>query len=202
MAAYRENPTSLCPIWKLQYHRRNGLLVGPEVYDFRNDLLLASATKKETINALNYSSRFSTIFASDRPSGPGFDCIVSNPPYVRIQNFKKSIPRNSGFPAQCRDSRKSRDFKAAEDRQLLDIDRPFVERGFWNYLTQIYGSVILLPAYGGTTKMARDLRKLIGAGGNLDRWVDSHHTRSSMKQSYILRFKSIAADRIRPFDLR
>ena len=72
-------------------------LVGEEMYSFKKDLLTATEEKKETINAFDYKKQFPTVFDEKRPGGEGFDCIVGNPPYVKLQNFKKVYPETADF---------------------------------------------------------------------------------------------------------
>jgi hypothetical protein len=64
-------------------------LVGPEVYSFKKDLLTATEEKRETINAFDLRKAFPTIFDTKLSDGSGFDCVVGNPPYVKIQNSSK-----------------------------------------------------------------------------------------------------------------
>ncbi|WP_165498368.1 Eco57I restriction-modification methylase domain-containing protein [Siculibacillus lacustris] len=77
-------------------------LVSSEVYTFKADLLTATAVTIETINAFDYDERFPTVFDTKQPDGPGFDCIVGNPPYVKLQNFKKVYPETADFLRNAR----------------------------------------------------------------------------------------------------
>ena len=94
MAAYSKIGSAT---FKFGYDVEGNSLVGSELYDFKKDLLAASATKKETINAFDYETRFKAIFDAKRADGAGFDCIVGNPPYVKLQNFKKVYPETADF---------------------------------------------------------------------------------------------------------
>lgn len=65
--------------------------------------------------AFDWKKEFPAVFADG-----GFDCIVGNPPYVKLQNFKKFSPKIAAFlPTR---------YKAASTGNF-DLYLPFIERG-------------------------------------------------------------------------
>lgn len=72
-------------------------LVGPDVYQFKKDLLEAAESKRETLNAFDFRATFKSIFDPARSGGAGFDCLVGNPPYVKLQNFKRVYPDTAEY---------------------------------------------------------------------------------------------------------
>ncbi|WP_026608062.1 Eco57I restriction-modification methylase domain-containing protein [Methylocapsa acidiphila] len=145
-------------------------LVGTEVYEFKKDLLSATEAKKEAINPFDYEKRFRSIFKSNRPGGPGFDCVVGNPPYVKLQNFKKVYPETADF---LRNARGHGDVPRYQSCQTgnYDLYLPFIERGL--ELLNSRGRLgFIAPSLWRYNEYGEGLRKLLHAGGHLDRWID------------------------------
>lgn len=71
------------PLSGLDDHIREGnSLIGPEF--FEGNLAPYDAEERERINAFDWQSAFPEVFARD-----GFDAVVGNPPYVKLQNFRR-----------------------------------------------------------------------------------------------------------------
>ena len=71
------------PLSSLDEHIRDGnSLIGPDFY--QNTLAPYSAEEQERINAFDWQEAFPGVFARG-----GFDCVIGNPPYVKLQNFRK-----------------------------------------------------------------------------------------------------------------
>lgn len=145
-------------------------LVGSEVFDFRKDLLTATAAKKETINAFDYEKRFPGVFDAKRPGGAGFDCVVSNPPYVKLQNFKKVYPETADFLRNAVGTGGQRRFKSCQTGNF-DLYLPFIERGI--ELLNAQGRLgYIAPSLWRYNEYGEGLRGLLHYGGYLDRWID------------------------------
>jgi len=63
-------------------------LIGPDFYD-QQDLGLMDEEERYRINVFDWQAEFPDIFAG---SNPGFDAIIGNPPYIRIQAMKEWAP--------------------------------------------------------------------------------------------------------------
>lgn len=92
----------------------------------------------------------------------GFDCIVTNPPYVKLQNFRKREPRIAAFLVERYQSAKTGNF---------DMYLPFIERGLdllrpEGRLGFIAPNVWLVNEYG------QGLRELVAERRVLERFVD------------------------------
>jgi TaqI-like C-terminal specificity domain/Eco57I restriction-modification methylase len=145
-------------------------LVGSEVFDFKKDLLTATAAKKETINAFDYEKRFKAVFDPHRPGGAGFDCVVSNPPYVKLQNFKKVYPETADFLRNATTKGGGPRFQSCQTGNF-DLYLPFIERGL--ELLNPEGRLgYIAPSLWRYNEYGDGLRKLLHAGGCLDRWID------------------------------
>jgi len=150
--------------------REGNSLVGHELYEYKRDLLSATMERQETINAFDYMSNFSTIFAPDRRGGPGFDCIVGNPPYVKLQNFRKVYPETADF---LRNSKLTGDLPRYRSCQTgnFDLFLPFIERAL--QLLNADGRLgFIAPSLWRYNEYGEGLRRLLHAGGHLDRWID------------------------------
>ena len=145
-------------------------LVGSEVYDFKKDLLTATETKKETINAFDYEKHFAVVFDPKRSGGPGFDCIIGNPPYVKLQNFKKVYPDTADFLRNATGKGGAPRYASCQTGSF-DLYLPFIERGL--ELLNVRGRLgYIAPSLWRYNEYGQGLRTLLHNGGHLDRWID------------------------------
>ena len=145
-------------------------LVGTEVYDFKKDLLSATEAKKEAINPFDYEKRFVGVFDPKRPDGAGFDCIVGNPPYVKLQNFKKVYPETADFLRNAKGKSGSPRYQSCQTGNY-DLYLPFIERGL--ELLNPHGRLgYIAPSLWRYNEYGEGLRDLLHSGGHLDRWID------------------------------
>jgi len=108
-------------------------------------------------NAFDWVDAFPDIM----PEG-GFDCVIGNPPYVKLQNFRKREPRIAKFLVDRYRSAKTGNF---------DMYLPFIERGLellrpGGRMGFIAPNVWIFNEYG------RGLRELLAETGSLRRFVD------------------------------
>lgn len=67
----------------LDHHVREGnSLIGGDFYKGQDDAFY-DAEQRERVNAFDWEERFPEVFARG-----GFDAVVGNPPYVKLQNFR------------------------------------------------------------------------------------------------------------------
>ncbi len=107
--------------------------------------------------AFNWEQGFPGVFAEG-----GFDCVIGNPPYVKLQNFRKREPRIAEFLVQRYRSARTGNF---------DMYLPFIERGLEllkpaGRLGFIAPNVWLFNEYG------RGLRELVAEQRSLRHFVD------------------------------
>jgi hypothetical protein len=175
-------------------------LVGSEVFDFRKDLLTATAAKKETINAFDYEKRFPGVFDTKQPGGPGFDCVVSNPPYVKLRNFKKVYPETADFLRNAIGNGGQRLLKSCQTGNF-DLYLPFIERGI--ELLNAQGRLgYIAPSLWRYNEYGEGLRGLLILADILIAGLTSVRTRSLTKPSSIRHCNSTAAVRETAFALR
>ncbi len=107
--------------------------------------------------AFDWREAFADVFA-----GGGFHCVISNPPYVKLQNFKRQAPKIAAWLPER--------YRAASTGNF-DMYLPFIERGIellrpGGRMGFIAPNVWLFNEYG------RGLRELIVEKRALSQFVD------------------------------
>jgi type I restriction-modification system DNA methylase subunit len=128
-------------------------LIGPNIYD--QGTLFGDA-EKDRINAFDWQSAFPEIMKSG-----GFDVVIGNPPYIRVQVMQEWAPFEVEFY--------KRQYKAASSGNY-DIYVVFVEKGL--SLLQKGGVLgFILPHKFFNAKYGEPLRSLIAEGKHLSEIV-------------------------------
>ena len=91
-----------------------------------------------------------------------FDCVISNPPYVKLQNFRKRHPRVAAFLVER--------YRAAQTGNF-DMYLPFMERGL-DLLKPDGRMGFIAPNVWLFNEYGRGLRELVNERGTLARFVD------------------------------
>lgn len=127
-------------------------LIGTDIYE--GSMFPTEEEKK--INAMNFENKFPDIMKNG-----GFDAIVGNPPYVRIQEMKVSLPYAVPYL-------KKEYYSASKGN--YDIYVVFVERGL--ELLNAQGVLgFILPNKFFNSQYGEPIRKVISTGKHLDRIV-------------------------------
>ncbi len=165
------------PLSNLDEHIRCGnSLVGPEFqvyFDKKNPKMLFAdmdEQKQEDINVFDWQEAFPEVFSdSVSENKRGFDCIVGNPPYVKLQHFRKLKPDESDFFLE----QQSSGGPLFESTQTGNYDMylPFIEKclsllNSEGQLGMIAPNVWLKNEYG------QGLRQKIKRMKALNRWID------------------------------
>jgi type I restriction-modification system DNA methylase subunit len=107
--------------------------------------------------ALSWQDAFPRVFAEGK-----FDCIISNPPYIKLQNFRRCEPRAAAFLVERYRSAQTGNF---------DMYLPFIERGL--ELLKPDGRMgFIAPNIWLYNEYGRGLRELLADRGSLERFVD------------------------------
>jgi type I restriction-modification system DNA methylase subunit len=154
------------PLSSLDENIREGnSLIGSDFYKGQIDLALYDQIQNERVNAFDWEAAFPAVFAHG-----GFDAVVSNPPYVKLQNFRTVHADMAMF---LRDGRPQVGIKPYASTQTgnFDLYLPFIEKGIT--LLNNQGRLgYIAPSLWTTNEYGEGLRKLISTGRNLDRWID------------------------------
>ena len=155
------------PLTTLDANIRSGnSLVGPEIYTWRQDLLeQLDADEQERINAFDWQAAFPDVFTAG-----GFDCVVGNPPYVKLQNFRRIEAHAADFLLSANHADGTPYYLSTRTGNF-DLYLPFIEKGLTllkpdGRMGYIAPSVWLKNEYGEA------LRDLVSKTGQLERWVD------------------------------
>ncbi len=124
-------------------------LIGPDYFDGR---LLPDEDEIRRVNPFNWKTEFPEIMAVG-----GFDCVIGNPPYIRIQTLKQ------WQPAQVEYFKKK---YRASGKGNYDIYVVFVERAL-ELLNGRGRMGYILPHKFFQAQYGRSLRKLISEGQHL-----------------------------------
>ncbi|MCC5845266.1 MAG: Eco57I restriction-modification methylase domain-containing protein [Verrucomicrobia bacterium] len=131
-------------------------LVDPDFYATRQ-LDLFSEDEKERVNAFDWKSAFPEVF-----SHGGFDCVIGNPPYIKLQHFRRAQAEVAEYISNHYNSASAGNW---------DMYLPFIEKGVTllhpkGRMGYIAPNVWMVNDYG------QALRKFVKEKGALDRWLD------------------------------
>lgn len=140
-------------------------LIGPE---FFNSLAEPTAEERERINPFDWEAAFPDVFDDSRPNGAGFDVVIGNPPYVKLQNFRKV---HADMAAFLQEDRAGNETYASTQTGNFDLYLPFIEKGISllngkGRLGYIAPNVWIMNKYG------EGLRNYVASGKHLEGWID------------------------------
>ncbi len=125
------------------------------------------AIQKARVNVFDWEEAFPEIFHKE---DSGFDCIVGNPPYVKLQHFRKIDEDVARYLLEAKKSDGEALYLSTQTGNF-DLYLPFIEKGVSllnseGKMGYIAPSLWLINDYG------KALRTLIKEKGLLDRWID------------------------------
>lgn len=135
-------------------------LIGPDIY---GQATLFGDAERDRINAFDWNSD-AAGFGRIMKSG-GFDCVIANPPYIRIQMLRDSAPVEAEYLKQHYSTARSGNF---------DIYVCFVEKG--KLLMRDAGRLgFILPSKFFQTDYGKALRNLLVSAKAVESVVDFSH---------------------------
>ncbi|MGO7911756.1 Eco57I restriction-modification methylase domain-containing protein [Rhizobium ruizarguesonis] len=149
------------PLSSLDTHIRDGnSLIDSSFY---KGLLPYDAEERERINAFDWETAFPEVFERG-----GFDAVVGNPPYVKLQNFRKVHADMAAFLKTDRAGNKT---YASAQTGNFDLYLPFIEMGI-QLLNEAGRLGYIAPSLWIMNEYGDGLRKWIAAGRHLYGWID------------------------------
>ncbi len=130
-------------------------LIGPDFYEGQQ-LAMFDEDERLRINAFDWKAEFPHIFKDG-----GFDAVIGNPPYIRIQTLKHSQPESIPYF--------TKHYRAAA-KGNYDIYVVFVEQAL-NLLNATGKMAYILPHKFFNAQYGQPLRKLIAEGRHLSHVV-------------------------------
>lgn len=130
-------------------------LIGPDFYD-QPEMDLLDDEARYRVNAFDWKAAFPEVFKQG-----GFDCVIGNPPYVRIQAMKEWAPLEVEIYKKTYHSAASGNY---------DLYVVFVEKAL-QLLSGKGRSGYILPHKFFNAQYGRNLRELIASGRHLSEIV-------------------------------
>jgi methylase of polypeptide subunit release factors len=159
------------PLCSLDHNIRCGnSLVGPDFdafYNQRHSTLFAAAdpNERERINAFDWPAAFPEVF-----SHGGFDCVIGNPPYIKLQHFRRAQDDTAAYLVEAKNP-DGTPLYASTQSGNFDMYLPFIEKGV--RLLKPEGRMgYIAPNVWMVNEYGKPLRQLIRRTRTLDRWLD------------------------------
>ena len=148
------------PLSSLDDHIREGnSLIGPEFYQ---GLAPYSDHERERINAFDWHTAFPEVFARG-----GFDAVVGNPPYVKLQNFQRVHRDMTDF---LRRPLAEGGHYASTRTGNFDLYLPFIEKGI-SLLNEDGHLGFIAPSLWTMNEYGQGLRRHVKSGHHLWGWI-------------------------------
>lgn len=151
------------PLSALDSHIVEGNSLVDSSFYTKTDLLEFDDEKRELINAFDWWKKFPEVAEQG-----GFDIVVGNPPYVKLQNFVKAYPEVDEF---LRNGRPGATNYESTQTGNYDLYLPFIEKGI-QLLNDAGRMGYIAPSLWVQNEYGKALRIQIHVGKYLDRWVD------------------------------
>ncbi len=120
--------------------------------------------RRERVNAFDWAAAFPDVFARG-----GFDAVVGNPPYVKLQSFRPANPDVADWLVNGRVN--ARTPYESTQTGSFDLYLPFIEAGL--RLLRPGGRMgYIAPSVWTVNDYGAGLRNLIARGQHLDSWLD------------------------------
>src|SRR5215210_2868487 len=132
-------------------------LIGPDFYE-DEQMMLLDEEEHYRINVFDWQTAFPQVFTGDTP---GFDAVIGNPPYIRIQALKEFAPVEVEHYKEA--------YRSA-GKGNYDIYVVFVERGL-SLLNKNGRLGYILPHKFFNAKYGAPIRELISTGKHLSEVV-------------------------------
>lgn len=172
LALWLHTATPGKPLCDLDNNIRCGnSLVGPDFAEFyrqRHQTLFEEAdeNERERINAFDWQEAFPDVF-----SHGGFDCVIGNPPYIKLQHFRRAQADVAAYLLEARDPGTGGLIYASTQTGNFDMYLPFIEKGI--RLLRPEGRMgYIAPNVWMVNEYGKSLRRHIRDTRALDRWLD------------------------------
>lgn len=159
------------PLCSLDENIRCGnSLVAPDFYGRPGQQTLFDEHARERINVFDWRAAFADVFA--RPKGKaGFDIVVGNPPYVKLQNLLKVDAAVADYLVESRSKSGVAPRYESTQTKNFDLYLPFIEKGI-ELLNEQGRMGYIAPSVWLANEYGAGLRQLLRRTQRLERWID------------------------------
>ncbi|MBM3529470.1 MAG: restriction endonuclease subunit M [Alphaproteobacteria bacterium] len=123
------------------------------------------ADAEERVRPFDWRAAFPQVWPAGRDGG--FDIVLGNPPYVKLQNFMKVNPDVAAYLGAERGS----DTYQSARTGNFDLYLPFIEKGL-RLLAPGGRMAYIAPSLWTVNEYGEGLRSVVRRGRHLDRWLD------------------------------
>lgn len=157
------------PLTSLDRNIRCGnSLIGPDFYrqlGINRDLF--GEDERARVNTFDWETEFPEIFVTD---DPGFDCVIGNPPYVKLQHFRRVQADVTKYLLEARRADGGPLYESTRTGNF-DMYLPFIEKGV--ELLDSSGKMgYIAPNVWMVNEYGKGLRQKLKRTRRLDRWID------------------------------
>lgn len=139
--------------------------------DFTRQLGLApqgvDESSRERVNPFDWPERFPSVFAGEKP---GFDCVIGNPPYVKLQHFRRVQELTARYLLSAKAEHGSPLYQSTQTGNF-DLYLPFIEKGI-GLLNEDGKLGYIAPNLWMVNEYGEGLRGYVKRTRSLDRWID------------------------------
>ena len=126
-----------------------------------------SAQALDWVNPFNWQRAFPEVFQGE---DPGFDCVIGNPPYVKLQNFRRVLKDVADYLLTATKPDRNPRYESTQTGNF-DLFLPFIERGV--ELLNAKGKLgFIAPSTWMVNEYGEGLRRFVKQRQSLDRWID------------------------------
>ncbi len=121
--------------------------------------------EREAMRSFEWRSTFREVWPAN--AAGGFDIVLGNPPYVKLQNMKKAYPEVADYLM----AERGQDTYRSAQTGNFDLYLPFIEQGL-RLLAPGGRMAYIAPSLWAVNEYGEGLRRLVRDGRNLERWID------------------------------
>lgn len=143
-------------------------LIGHDFYrqlEINRDLF--GEDERERVNTFDWKETFPEVFQRENS---GFDCVIGNPPYVKLQHFRKIQEDVAKYLVEARRV-DGRPMYESTQTGNFDMYLPFIERGV-ELLNKKGKMGYIAPNVWMVNEYGKGLRQKLKRTHRLDRWID------------------------------
>ncbi len=162
LALWLHSARASTPLSSLERTIRIGnSLVGDDFWSGRRK----TAEAEERVRSFDWRAAFPEVWPAGRDGG--FDIVLGNPPYVKLQNLMKVDPDVVAYLTAARGDDTYRSTQTGN----FDLYLPFIEKGL-RLLAPGGRMAFIAPSLWAVNQYGEGLRGLVRRGRHLDRWLD------------------------------